>query len=142
MPRPKKPKKLLVLKGTARKHRMEARENELELTAGPMGDPPDWMPEVGVREWHRLCSDPEYSQVLAPAMRSTLESYCLLYARFVADAKGEGGLTASEGRRLHSLTMQLGLTPASQSKVSAPAKQKPESPWARVRREGVRNEAE
>lgn len=129
MPRPKKPKKLHILQGTAQKCRMDARAHELELAPGPMGDAPAWMPAVGVAEWGRLCVDAEYSQVLAPAMRGLLEHYCLLYARMVDDAKGERVMSASERQTYHSLCMQLGLSPASQAKVNGPAKAKPESPW-------------
>jgi len=133
MGRPKKPKSLHVVQGTARKCRMDARANELELAPGDMGDAPEWMPASGKSEWERLRTDAEYSQVLAPAMRGLFEHYCLLYARMVEDARGERQMSASERQTYHSLCMQLGLSPASQAKVNGPAKAKPESPWDATR---------
>lgn len=130
MGRPRKPIALHVVQGTSRKKRLEARINELELPAGPMGHCPAWMPAPGRQEWDALTTHPQLSLVLNPAHRGALIEYCVLYARMVADAIGESKITASERQTLNSLRMQLGITPASQAKVKMPGEKPAESRWA------------
>lgn len=155
MARPLKPARLHEVQGTARKNRMEKRAAELQLSPGSVGVCPAWMSPEAKVEWRRLVKDPEYSQILSPAHRSTLVDYCLLYGKLIRSARGmkawldgkqaadlfdgdgkllreaeRESLNASEGNRLHSLRMQLGLTPASQAKIKAPAAPPAESPWA------------
>lgn len=123
---------------------MDARANELELKPGDIGSCPDWISPEGQEEWQRLTGDAQYSQVLAPVMRSLLIDYCSLYGRLIRWERGlvrwlDGGaavaerlpdgclgdpplehFTVTERSLLHTIRMQLGLTPASQSKVIAP----------------------
>ncbi len=127
--RPPKPSKLHVLHGTRPDRK---RENELYIPTAPIGEPPDYIarnPE-SLAEWERLTGDPIYSQVLAPIFRGTLIEYCVLYARMVEDARGGEQLMTSDRKQLGSLRMQLGITPASQSKVRGPKVEKPASKWA------------
>lgn len=147
--RPAKPMRLHVLQGTKRAHHA-ARENELNLKPGDLGPCPAWLPPESRTEWKRLTTDRDYSRCLAPAHRGALIDYCNLYGkmerserelpRWVNGKEAAPGLdgtpppvetlTSTERNLLHSLRMQLGLTPASQSKVQTPKDAEPENPFA------------
>lgn len=130
MGRPRKPTKLHILSGSA-KHdpqRLRDRAHEPIVTAG-VGEPPSYLGEDGRREWLHLTSIEGYREVLTENHRSVLEHYCVLYQRFVDDAKGEKPMSSSQRQTFHSLAMQMGITPASQSKISAPAPRRAESKW-------------
>ena len=135
MPRPSKPLGLHVLHGTlvGRKKRREKRENELQLKPEELGAAPAYFDEAMKAEWNRVTQHPELRQILCTVHRPLIEHHCVLYARFIQDAKGERTLTASERQTFHSIQMQLGWTPASQSKVKTPAKPQAKSPWAALR---------
>lgn len=154
MPRLRKPQALHIIHGTERARDKQKRKRELCLKAGPVGDCPAWINPEGREEWNRLTSDPDYSPVLAPAMRGTMIDYCNLYGRMIraeqklsvwvekqeteqSDAKVDGpreAINASERQTLHSLRMQLGLTPASQSKVKVTKPTESENKFARFKR--------
>jgi phage terminase small subunit len=131
MARPPKPIALHILDGTDRKDRMEKRQDELKLPPGSVGDPPEWFSPLALEEWNRLTGDPDYSQVLAPVFRGALIEYCFLYGKMLAQVQGTGPFVAGERQMLHSLRMQLGVTPASQSKVKGPKTEKPGNKWAK-----------
>jgi P27 family predicted phage terminase small subunit len=141
MPRIRKPQALHIIHGTERARDKQRRKKELCLKGGSVGECPSWINPEGREEWNRLTSDPDYSPVLAPAMRGTMIDYCNLYGRMIRHERqlpewvdgresqeivNENGsiipplvekLSASQRQTLHSMRMQLGLTPASQSKV-------------------------
>lgn len=124
--RPPKPSKLHVLHGTRPDRK---RENELEIESGPIGDPPNCVAVVpeAMAEWQLVTSDLIYSQILAPVFRSVLIEYCLLHAEMIS-----GEIKSGDRKQLNSLRMQLGLTPASQSKVRVPSKEKAKSKWDKL----------
>lgn len=151
---PRKPKALHIIDGTYAPYRMreQGRENEVELKPGSPGRPPRWLSPEGCQEWKRITKDPDYSRILAPADRAALLHYCILHGKMIRaerrlpawiDGK-EAQATetepaeleksnSSERAILHSMRMQLGLTPVSRAKVSAPAAPKEdEDRWARL----------
>lgn len=90
-------------------------------------------------EWRRIVADPEARKLFGPANRATLEAYCVTYARW-RDAEehlAKHGpivptprtnvpmhspmmtVAAKERAALVALAAELGLTPASRSKVRA-----------------------
>jgi hypothetical protein len=79
-------------------------------------------------EWVRLAA---LAHIKA-AHRTVALHACILYSRFVDDAQNVRKMTASERQTFHSVYMQLGCTPASQSKVSAPAATPVDDPWSRL----------
>lgn len=133
MGRPRKPTRVLEITGAAKNHpaRIAARGNEPKITAS-IGDAPAYLTSHAAEKWAEIVSDPDYGQVLNASHRETLGHYCLLHQRFVEDVLGERTMTASERQTYHSLAMQLGRTPAAQSKVSVPAAPKPESVWDKI----------
>lgn len=136
---------LHVVQGTKRS-RHKGRENELSLKPGSVGSCPAWLSPESKTEWKRLTEDKDYSRCLAPAHRGALIDYCNLYGRmerserrltqWVNGAEVPGSvevLTSSERNNLHSLRMQLGLTPASQAKVQMPTSEANDE-WAQFDR--------
>lgn len=139
MGRPAKPLAAHRLAGTVRLDRHANRIGELSIEDG-IGKAPAFLPAEGRKEWKRLASHPQYGRALTSLDRDGFTEYCWLHARMVAEIQGltsiraigevitpEGGeglfaLSASDSQRLHSLRMQLGLTPASRSKVRIPEK--------------------
>jgi len=130
MGRPRKPTPILIANGSA-KHdpqRVRARANEPKIT-GAIGAPPDYLEAHAREKWLEITADADYSPVLNSGHREALEHYCTLYGRFREDVAGTRVMTASERQTFHSLAMQLGRTPAAQSKVAAPPKPKPRTVW-------------
>lgn len=144
MGRPAKPLLAHRAQNTLRMDRHASRLGELEITDG-IGAPPKYLPVEGKREWKRLAGHPQYGRALTSLDRDGFAEYCWLHARLVAEMSGlaiirvrdgnvfrvmkpEGAkenleaLSASDNQRLHSLRMQLGLTPASRSKITLPTK--------------------
>ncbi len=131
MGRPRKPTKLHVLQGTKNATRHKDRAAEPIITTG-IGGAPDWLGAESRAKWAELAGDPEYGQVLNASHRETLLHYCILYGRLVDDGKGIEAMKASDRQTFHSLAMQLGRTPAAQSKVGVPQKAPEQSPWDKV----------
>lgn len=144
MGRPAKPLLAHRAQNTLRMDRHASRLGELEITDS-IGAPPSYLPKDGKKEWKRLAEHPQYGRALTSLDRDGFAEYCWLHARLVAEMAGkaiikvrEGGsvkifkpegatenleaLSASDSQRLHSLRMQLGLTPASRSKINLPTK--------------------
>lgn len=145
MGRPAKPYALHIAQGTDRSRVKKREADTLKLKPGSVGSCPSWICPEGREEWNRLTRDKDYSRCLVPSMRGTMIRYCSMYGRMIrteremvawVDGKelrpilNEDGsvkveaprqkFSVSEGQTLHSLSMQLGLTPASQSKVHVP----------------------
>lgn len=100
-----------------------------EVHAGPIGDAPSWFQDEARSEWDRIKADPIRCLAVNSSHRAIVEHHCILYERFVQDAKGERLMTASERQTFHSIQMQLGWTPVTQAKLGAPKKSGAESPW-------------
>lgn len=126
-------------RGTVRARVKKRAEGELQITPSDIGTCPDWIGPYGQEEWAALASHEQYSQVLSSLYRGTLIEYCVLWNRMVKTEKGEtvekeDRITGTERQMLQSLRMQLGITPASSSKVKAPApKAKAAEPWQRLK---------
>jgi phage terminase small subunit len=121
-----------LLQGTARADVMRQRIGELDLPSGPVGDPPEFLTGEALAEWNMLTSDPNYSPVLSPVFRSALIEYCTLHGAMIDAQKGGPPLSLEARRLLSGLRMQLGLTPASQSKVQGPKVEPTQNKWAAV----------
>ena len=119
--RPPTPIALHKTRGTLRSYHKGKRE----VAGSALGQPPDWMSELGRKEWERLAKVDHIRE----ENRTEVEHACVLYERFVQDAKGERDMLASERAQFHSIYMQLGLTPCSSAKISKPA-DKPADEWA------------
>ncbi len=138
-------------RGTKRSYVKKREAEALSVATGPVGDPPEWISPEGREEWARIIGNEDYVRALTPVDRGAMIDYCNLYGVMVRasrrlpawidgapasipDAEGvieREKLGASERQTLHSLRMQLGLTPASRPKVKAPAAKAGDDEWAR-----------
>ena len=117
MARPRIPVEIARRRGTLEAKQVRRAEAGLRLSPGDIGEPPAHLDEIAKAEWERIRSIIELKPVLNITHRAILEHYCLLYGRFVEDCKGTRHMAASERACFHSITMQLGWTPASMRAV-------------------------
>lgn len=127
--RPRKPKEIHELEGTAQKCRMEPRANELELPA-EAPEPPDFLCPVAVEEWRRVCAIGRYAKVLSPADRGPLTLYCVLWAELVRAQEIGGEMQTSRLALFSNLAGKFGMNPSERSKVQMPGEKKAANKFA------------
>lgn len=140
--RPRKPTKIKELAGTARKHR----ENPSEPEA-PTGYPdcPDWLSSAAARIFDDTCRSLDSMGILSPQWADVIAAYAScqeeieIYSAIIAQegrtyttttqtgdtmyrARPEVAMRADAMRRAQQLRSEIGLGPASKSKVSANSK--------------------
>lgn len=127
MPRPRLPTKVLELRGSF-KHdpqRREARAGEPE-GVGDLGLVPAYLKDDQKQAWLEIASAAPW---LTGSDRLLVESLAL----YVAQMRSQGNeFPASKQAAMTKLMTELGLTPASRSKVKVPAKA-PASPFDKFR---------
>ncbi len=123
--RPRKPAGLHVANGT---YRADRHGGKLDVPDVSLGEAPEWFDDVARAEWIRLA---EMKHIKA-AHKAEVEHYCVLYSRMIDDARGVKDMSSSSRQMLHSMSMQLGLTPASQGKIPAVPEDKKSDPWAKL----------
>ena len=113
------PTKILEMRGAYKNHpeRAKDRENEPKPTA-PLGNPPRSLNKQQKAIWRELVK-PVPDGVLTAMDRAHLELACILLARI---RNGDAN-SADQGQLIKCLT-EIGMTPASRSKVSVPKKEK------------------
>ena len=125
MARPRKPTEILELSGGFDRH-PERRRSIGPKSAQAIGDPPDDFEPDEAACWHEFLAN-HPPGVLTGADRWTLEHACRLHAK----SRRLRGLAAAELGQLRTLLTELGATPASRSKISAPPSDATEAvnPW-------------
>ena len=137
--RPRKPTKLKQMQGTLEERRVNPAEPKYDLQ---MPEAPAWLGEDAKVEWNRICPSLVASGVATGVDFAVLANYCQVWAEFVAATKtiNEEGRyqIALNGNKvphpalvqqrnsstlLRSLAQELGLSPASRSKVSGNVQQ-------------------
>lgn len=131
MARPRQPASVHAINGTMRASVKARAETELQVDAGPVGEPPEWLGEDGKQEWRRLASHEQFSQVLSPLYYGGLVHYCFLHDKNTRAMQGGEKMTATETQALLSLRMQMCVTIASSSKARMPAAKPAADEWAR-----------
>lgn len=140
--RPRKPTKIKQLSGTERKHR--ANPNEPEVASG-WPECPDWLSHAAARIFGETCRSMDGMGILSPEWRDVIAAYAScqeeieIYSAIIAQegrtyttttqmgdtmyrARPEVAMRADAMRRAQQLRSELGLGPASKSKVSANSK--------------------
>lgn len=126
--RPRKPTKILEIRGTAQPCRMEARAGEPDVQ-GPFPEPPEWMQGEALKEWERVRQISAYAACVKAPDRGILTGYCVIWA----DLAKNGDLSASKWQAFIALCTRLGMTPIERSKLKSPqAAPAAEDPWANV----------
>ena len=126
--RPRIPARIHEIRGTADAEIRRRAATELTIEPGDIGEPPEWLGEYGKAEWALLANHPQYKKILSPLHHGTVLEYCILYDRMVKTEMGIAGderLTGTERQMLHSLRLQLGITPAAAAKVKVPVAEAP-----------------
>ena len=144
MGRKHSPTALKLLKGTARKSRLNIDEPKPALN---IPTPPDHLDQIASVEWGRISQELYKLGLLTNIDRSPLAAYCVVYSRWV-DAemrlKKEGttlvttngniiqsplvGISNQAMILMHKYLIEFGMTPASRAKVSV-KKGKKDNGW-------------
>jgi P27 family predicted phage terminase small subunit len=152
---PPKPTALRVVQGNPGRRPFNRRE-----PTPPPGRPacPDWLPRTAKHAWRELCDLLDEMGLLSQADRRALELLVAAYAEWrqaTADVKSEGAwyqTTSTTGavvyrahpataiasdayRRIRSMLIEFGLTPAARSKVNA-ADEPPADPFEELLERG------
>jgi P27 family predicted phage terminase small subunit len=149
MPRPRLPTNLKILKGTARKHRLNPDEPKLDIE---VPDPPSHLSKYALREWHRMGAILYNMGVITQADRAIFAAYCQAYGRWKAaeedlEKTNTNIIKTQSGNVIQNpllgivnkawdkvviASRELGLTPSARSKVIAgakPSEKKGKSRW-------------
>lgn len=86
---------------------------------------PEWLKDEGRREWNRLVKELTDLGMLTQLERGAMAAYCQAWAEFRC-AVEEGSFTTRDiaAKRLIRLAAELGLTPASRSRVQVQKKER------------------
>jgi hypothetical protein len=124
MPRPRKPTEILALSGAFDKDPQRRRPIGPK-SAHPIGDAPEGLAEDEAGCWYEFVANMP-AGVLTSADRWVVERLCVLMAK----ARREG-IVAAELGHLRGYLVELGATPASRSRITAPPAddKAPASPW-------------
>ncbi|MDX1742181.1 MAG: hypothetical protein R3186_01100 [Ruegeria sp.] len=112
MPRRRTPLTKAHLTGAAAKHPERYNSRSEPASAGPVGDPPEWLTEEEVSAWHAFCAELPW---LSASDRAALGVACVLRARM----ERREASTAAEFREFRMALTALGGTPTSRSNVAA-----------------------
>ena len=134
--RKSRPTKLKILEGEPNKNRIN--KHEPQVTGIPYC--PRYLNGEARAEWYRICPILKGMGLLAKSDRALIANYCQAYGRMVKyekliNEKGElyktqqGNITTSpaywvlntERAMVHKFSVELGLTPASRSRISVNA---------------------
>jgi P27 family predicted phage terminase small subunit len=143
-----KPTHLRLLQGVAG-HGRPINKNEAEV--GPsLPEPPEFLTKAAKSEWYRLGPQLEAAGLIAAIDRNQFASYCMMFSiwsdamrhvaahgMFAKSGRSAKGLVLSKQylimmdteKRMTALAADFGLTPSSRSKISVPARAKPNDPF-------------
>lgn len=142
----KKPTNLKVLKGSLRRHREKKGGALCQTDKIPL--PPEFLDTEALKEWKRVAPLLFEAGLLSSLDKACLAGYCQSWSRFLAAEKQLAGqemlITSPTGNlcpnplirisrqaqeQCLSMAKQMGITPASRSKVSAQKSKKKEDAW-------------
>lgn len=126
--RPRKPTAVLKAQGTARKDR-HAKRNDLEL-GGDLPQPPDFLTEIELQEWHRVCTIGRYAKVLSHADRGPLTFYVGLWAEYLESRRTKEKMQTSRMALFFNIAKSFGMDPCDRAKVQMPEETKPKNRFA------------
>ena len=127
-----KPTKIKLLKGTARKGRMNPAEPQPEPGTP---EPPEWLAGDALDEYRRVADVLGALRCLTAADRGVLTCYALTWAELASAGRGERPLVPAMLAQFRASASSLGLDPTSRGKIVVPPAEEKESPWAQYARE-------
>ena len=117
MPRPRKPTKLKILKGTFRKHRNNSAD--LDIKSDPP-KAPTWLLPEAKKEFVRVLKLYKDKGVLTGLDGPLLAIYCQLWAKFIQGERGEAEpLIAAQVNQMRGIARSYGLDPQSRSRLGS-----------------------
>lgn len=118
MPNPRKPHRLKVVQGTARKDRPDPTTVDVPpLDSIPQ--PPDWLPNChALKEWNRLAAILTATKLLTDADLTTLAHMCALHGKIVQLYAAGAVPTAATIATLRVMQGDFGLSPVARGKVN------------------------
>jgi P27 family predicted phage terminase small subunit len=143
MPAPAKPARLKVLNGRGGGKDCAGRPIPIPPKfAREAPEPPEWLDGEALAEWRRIVPDLENLDLLKPADRATLTTYCETWARFVdavAEYKANGltlinpdsgrvgknpavAIAEAAATQLRAFANDFGLSPAAERTISTTVK--------------------
>lgn len=146
------PTNVKILKGTARKHRLNPDEPQPEIE---IPDPPEILKGDALKEWRRITVELEKMGLMSKADRTALAAYCQCYARWVEAEKtiqesslliktNNGNVAPNPAIKIANTALthmlkyltEFGLTPSSRTRVAAKPKKKENSGWGNFKKNG------
>ena len=142
------PTNLKVVKGTARKNRINKNEPKPKVK---IGDPPEYLKGYALEFWNKFVEDMEDSGIITGLDEPALELLCKQYHRWrileekLEDYEEQGftdvtsngnvvqhalaGMANAASKRLQSLLSEFGITPSSRSNITKVKSEKGNNPW-------------
>ena len=111
------PTALKILKGTARPHRINDKEPQVEV-AKPQ-PAPVWLNSDAKKEWVRLFDLLTKSGVITDLDTSMLATFCQMWGEYIAGFKSGDPVGVTHMTQMRLMAAEFGLTPSSRSKVEA-----------------------
>ena len=122
------PTALKMIKGTARKHRMN--KNEPKIKQGDIPPCPSWMGVEGKKEWKRLSTALHDTGIVTALDTSMLAALCQMWGEYVESVKAGEPVSVAHVTQMRLMAAEFGLTPSSRSKVEAvPIETLEHDPW-------------
>ena len=118
MPNLRKPNEVHLMNGTYRADRHGKLGGELKITE-PIPNPPDWLDRDAVVEWMKVVGILSKYNMLKATDEACLALYCSLYSQLM---RLRDTFPANKMVQLRAVMNDLGLTPASRSKIKVPDK--------------------
>ena len=123
-----KPTALKVIKGTARKSRLNPKEPQ--ASEGDFSKCPSWLCSEGKKEWKRMSGKLKDAGVLTELDRTAFTVLCQMWGEYVEGTINKEPVSMAHITQMRLMASEFGLTPSSRSKVEAvPIETLEHDPW-------------
>jgi len=112
-----KPTALKIIKGTARKSRLNKNEPKPEVISSNTRCP-EWMNPEGKKEWKRMAGKLREVGLLTNCDITAFTMLCQMWGEYVTGTKTGEPVSMAHVTQMRLLAGEFGLTPASRSKVA------------------------
>jgi len=124
-----KPTALKLIKGTARKHRMNKNEPKPELAL--LEPAPSWLSTEAKKEWKRLIKLLTDSSIVTKLDLTMLATFCQMWGDYIKGIKASEPVSMAHVTQMRLMAAEFGMTPSSRSKVETvtPVDKNAYDPW-------------
>ena len=110
-----KPTVLKIIKGTARKSRLNPKEPQ--VIEGDFRKCPSWLCSEGQKEWKRISGKLKGTGILTELDRTAFTVLCQMWGEYVEGTKNKEPVSMAHITQMRLMAGEFGLTPSSRSKV-------------------------